>query len=317
MRRLQRSATLWLLVLFVTPFAHSISEAKPQNANYYSGYCNAKTLKQTVEVDGYRFRSYRDIETGHSCFYVEHSGKTIFRLKNDNGGRYFLGQHSNPAAYWNVPDIADGKDVTGLGYPDMIVLAYSGGAHCCLTVYLFQLKPRFHLLAKLNAEDSDTAYFADSDHNHHYFFYADDWTFAYWPSSFAGSPVAPIVLKFVRHGTSGSYRLALDKMRTPAPSPKEWKADLKEARSAFSQGAEGLNTQPALWSYVMRLIYSGHSEMAWEFLDEAWPAKVTGKADWTGYFCSVLKTSPYWPDLKPTVRDMPAACASARPSPNR
>jgi hypothetical protein len=30
-----------------------------------------------------------------------------------------------------------------------------------------------------------------------------------------------------------------------------------------------------------------------------------------GDFCSLLKTSPYWPDLQPTLKDTPATCANA------
>lgn len=304
-------AAFCLALLLLVPHglkAQPISGALP---------CAAKDLQQTATVDGYKFESYRNSTTGLACLQVVNGGRVIFRDTNNNAGTYMLGQHPDRKQYWNVPNIPDGADITRLGYPDMIVPAYSGGAHCCLSIYLFQLKPEFHLLATLDAEDSWPAYFSDPNHHHHYYFYSNDWTFAYWPSSFAGSPTAPIVLKFVKRGASGSFHLALDKMRKPPPTLNEWTGDLKTARSAFSQGAEGLNFQPALWSYVMQLMYSGHSDLAWKFLNEAWPPNIPGKANWTGDFCSRLKTSLYWPDLKVEVRDAPPACANAKPAPNR
>lgn len=303
------TALLASLCLTLLLFAPCALQAKSS-----ADSCLPKNLKKSATVAGYKFLSYRDKQNGLACLQVIHNGRVLFHRTNEMDGSFWLGQHPDKKRDWTVPDIPNGTDVTGLGYPDMIVPAYSGGAHCCLSVYLFQLQPKFHLVARLDTEDTWPAYFARSDHNGRYYFHAYDWTLAYWPSSFAGSPTAPIVLKFVKHGTSGSFHLALDKMRKPPPSPHQWHANLKTARSAFAQGAEGLNLQPALWYYVMQLIYSGHSNLAWKFLDEAWPANVPGKAEWTGDFCSLLKTSPYWPDLKVELKNAPPACANAKPA---
>ncbi len=44
-------------------------------------------------------------------------------------------------------------DVTGDGKPDL-VLSFSGGAHCCFTLEVYGLKPKFALLAKIDGENS-------------------------------------------------------------------------------------------------------------------------------------------------------------------
>jgi hypothetical protein len=128
--------------------------------------------------------------------------------------------------------------------------------------------------------------------------------------------VAPVILGFVadREG-AGAYHLALNKMRKPAPTPTEWNKSLREARATFSpsNGPWPLFIGATLWTTEMRLIYSGHSDLAWKFLDKAWPASIPGKERWLGDFCSRLKTSPYWPDLKPTLRNTPPVCAAAKP----
>jgi hypothetical protein len=68
-----------------------------------------------------------------------------------------------------------------------------------------------------------------------------------------------------------------------------------------------------LWNTVLDLIYTGHSDLAWKFINEAGPKAQPGTNATLADFCSVLKVSPYWPDLEPTVKDMPSACANAKP----
>ena len=197
----------------------------------------------------------------------------------------------------------------------MIVSWWTGGAHCCLSHYVFELEPKFKLLATLDAEDTWPAYFADLDKNGHYYFIAEDWTFAYWAGSFAGSPNAPIILQFVEDSNGGGYHLALDKMRKPEPSPKEWKESVSEYKDSLGEyGAGFLLRAPTIWNTVLKLIYSGHSDLAWKFLDESWPGTKEEKEEEMGNFCATLKTSPYWPDLAPTLKNIPPACANAKPA---
>jgi len=279
--------------------------------------CARANLTQSAIIDGFTFASYSSERTGEACFQVIRQGIVIFRRTNDNDGYYLIGQHPNrdPDLQWNVPNIPDGTDIVGLGDPDMVVYSYTGGAHCCLMTWVFQLQPAFRLLATLDAEDSWPAYFAAPNLDGHYYYFDDDWTFAYWPSSFAGSPVAPVILQFVPDGKGGgAYHLALGRMRKPPPTLAVWKKSLRKARATFlpSNGPWPLFIGATLWTTEMRLIYSGHSELAWKFLNQAWPATVPGKEKWLGDFCSRLKTSPWWPDLQPTIKNMPRVCAEAR-----
>lgn len=69
-----------------------------------------------------------------------------------------------------------------------------------------------------------------------------------------------------------------------------------------------------LWQEILDLLYTGHSDLAWKFL-----AEVGRKAQQNPYpdladFCSTLKTSPYWSELEPTLKDVPKQCAAAEPS---
>jgi hypothetical protein len=71
-----------------------------------------------------------------------------------------------------------------------------------------------------------------------------------------------------------------------------------------------------LWQEVMELIYTGHPDLAWKFLDEAGPKAQPGLRGFDlEDFCITLKESLYWQDLAPTLKGAPAKCLNARPIP--
>jgi hypothetical protein len=283
---------------------------KPTQYPQYDPYsaCAQKYLNDTARVGSFTFRTYRTQEGG--CLRVVRGGKEILLNPIDNNGYYTLGQLGDMAH--GVPAIANGTDITGRRRPDMIVTFYTGGLHCCTVDQVYELEPKFKLLAALDAKHGSLAHFALIGHE--YYFMAADWTFAYWRTDFADSPAPGVILRFVDDGKGGSYHLALDKMQQPDPTPEEWRKDLSEARGAFtSKNPFGHGIGSELWGNMLELIYTGRSPLAWKLLDETWPATKPGKGAFLGDFCSQLKTSPYWADLEPTLHDAPPACLSAKP----
>ncbi len=266
---------------------------------------------QSVQFDSFVFKSYRG-DAG-SCLRVVHDGKIIFQREVDTPVGFTIGQLANNGD--KVPAIPNGADITGRGRPDMIVSLLTGGAHCCIFHYVFELEPKFKVIALLDGEDSWPAYFADLDGNHHYYYLAEDWTFRYWPGDFASSPRTPVVLKFRDDDEGGGFHLAMDKMQKPAPSETEWRKSLNDVRHELKlEKANMVNFLPSvLWQEVLDLIYTGHSDLAWKFLDEVGLDAQKDPYPDLSDFCSKLKASPYWSDLTPTLKDVPPACAKAKP----
>jgi hypothetical protein len=278
--------------------------------------CSLPNLKDGVRVDGYIFRTYKSGDSDN-CLQVLRDGKIIFRRTLDSLVGHTLGQPEDKES--KVPAIPNGTDITGRGHPDMIVSWWTGGAHCCQMHYVFELEPKFKLLATIDARDSDPAYFADLDKNGHYYYIAEDWTFAYWWISFAGSPFHSVVLHYVENSQGGGFHLAIDKMLAPAPTPEEWQKALSDVRKELQLEQKNMvNFLPdVMWQKVIDLIYTGHSDLAWRFLEEVGPKAQAGNYPDLATFCSKLKTSPYWPDLAPTLKDTPPTCANAKPAYSR
>ena len=268
--------------------------------------CASKNQVDAATVGQYQFTAYKSDDG--ACLQVTTGGKAVYTQSVDSFETYTLGQASD--AQNDIAAIPNGTDVTGRGQPDMIASLYTGGAHCCSIHFVFELGPQFKLLATLNDSDDDMAHFerlADG----HYSYVTADWTFGYWPTCFACSPSALVTLRFVDDAKGGGFHLAMDKMQTPAPTTAEWNKELGDAQKVVMAGdADSIGT--TMWQSVLNLIYDGHSDLAWKFVDALGPKAQQSPFPALGDFCALLKQSPYWPDLQPTLKDTPPACADAK-----
>ncbi len=268
--------------------------------------CTSKNQVDIATVGQVQLTAYKSSDG--ACVQATSGGKVVYSHSVDSLQTFTLGQPADSQA--KIPAVANGTDVTGRGRPDMIVSLFTGGAHCCTIHYVFELEPQFKLLATLNDSDDDGARFERFKDGHYYYLTAD-WTFGYWPTCFACSPSALVTLEWVDDSRGGGFHLAMDKMQTPAPAQAEWNKELSAAQKAVNAGdADTIGT--TMWQSVLNLIYTGHSELAWKFVDALGPKAQQSPLPALADFCSVLKSSPYWPDLQPTLHDVPPACTNAK-----
>ena len=170
-------------------------------------------------------------------------------------------------------------------------------------IYIFELEPKLQLIATLNYGDTDIGHFENLDRGR--YFYVTDEIWSYWTESVAGSVSHKVILKWDRN----RFRLDLQRMKYPAPTSEQWKAALKDVDDAADdRGSLGVR----LWDTVLDLIYTGHSDLAWKFVNEVNPRALKGSNPSLEDFCSVLKSSESWPDLEPTLKDVPNECAKAK-----
>ncbi|MDY0872076.1 hypothetical protein [Dongia rigui] len=185
--------------------------------------------------------------------------------------------------------------------PLAILSTFSGGAHCCTSLYaLYPGKElKLQLLSLGNAEAELSQDWAGGAPHLNF---GDD-RFAYWNSSYAGSPGGGVQLDWSEEG----YRLS-DQMKGDAPDEKA----LGEMRDQMHQlllefggpytaiDASGDRPQtkgeldPIIWANLLDLIYSGHSDMAVKLFDEAWPTEVKGKRIFWRDFIKQMQETWIW-----------------------
>lgn len=274
--------------------------------------CNYAYFTNSVTVDGVIFQTLANPEESEGCIRAIESGKTVFQRKIVYASTFTFGQSA--ADDGSVAAIPDGTDLTGRGEPDLLISAWSRGAHCCRTDFVFETRP-VKLLGVIDARDADESHFAKLDNSGRYYYISADYVFRYWNGPFAGSPVAPVILEYREDKHGGGFHLALDKMRRPPPTKQEWDDALAKVRSDITEKRADRvsDMRTDLWTEVLHLLYTGHSDLAWKFVEQAGSEAQTDPYPDLRDFCSTLKASDYWPDLAPTIANMPKACRSAKP----
>jgi hypothetical protein len=207
---------------------------------------------------------------------------------------------ANAFIMWARPSAPEGYSAADPA-PLAIFSSYSGGAHCCTTLHvLFPGKElKLQELTLGNAEASITQDWAGGAPR---LSFGDD-SFAYWNVSFAGSPAGSVMLDWSAEG----YRLS-DSMRSDAPDADGLKALREEistglvafggpytpmAASETAPATKG-ELDPAIWSGLLDLIYSGHADIAAQTFDAAWPAEVKGKRAFWRDFVKQMESTWIW-----------------------
>lgn len=211
-------------------------------------------------------------------------------------------------------------DKTGDGVPDIMINYFSGGAHCCFETYFFDLGDNVKLSEHLLRDNNENMHIRKNPKGGLLFEIAD-YSFAYWLTGFATSPAADVVLEF----QNGKLRPNFELMKKPAPSLATLKNEAEFYRQKLSlkpyRGDENNDsldfedpfykegTYPhnenetyngaiyrnvVFWGPMLDLIYTGHEELAWQFLDLVWPPQKQGKERFIRDFKNRLLQSPYW-----------------------
>jgi hypothetical protein len=296
-----------LLVALLQPRLQASGKAHKSNESKCPEQGSLQEEERFSDFVGRVYRGGEDLFDG--CVQVLRDDQVVLSKHTD--AKFIIGNDINKGLGGDVSHpqaIPLGTDITGLRKPNLILGEWTGGAHCCFIFHVFELSIPVREIASIDAEDSDYAHFEDLDHDGIYEFVGWDYTFAYWRAAFLQSPAPAIVLRF----DGSRYKLAPDLMSKPALSGEEFgrlQASVRE-NDAWKEGYP----PPLLWGTMLDLIYSGHSDLAWKFIDGAWASEHTSKARFLRDFCTQLSTSPYFEELRPTITSAPCRLGRAMPS---
>jgi hypothetical protein len=155
-----------------------------------------------------------------------------------------------------------GKDITGAGYPDLVIQTYSGGAHCCFSWTVYELGPTLNRV--LQSPDSNCeGELRDLDGDGKLEFITCDDLFAYKYCCFAGSPLVKVIMK---------YEPGQGYVPASPQFPQAYAEDIVRDRQ-LAIGAKAQDkcewdnsTKCSVLPVVLDYLYSGRQDQAWNEL---------------------------------------------------
>ena len=220
-------------------------------------------------VGPYLLRLLQDTAAGDDIADVTLNGHRVFAVRASDVRLELLGQ-----------------DVTGDRVPDVVVQQFSGGVHCCSHATVLSLGPEFRIAGSVDGADGDIE-FEDVDGDRVPEAKVNDFRFAYWRDyAFVETQAPEVVLRY----RNGGYQAACDLMREDAPDQATMDSRARDLTDGWHDG----DPPAEFWGYAVDLIYAGHADVAWRWLERAWPSGITGKAEFLRDLRERLKGSPCW-----------------------
>lgn len=220
-------------------------------------------------------------------------------------------------------------DLNRNGIPEISLLTYAGGAHCCYVARVTELgdEPKVLFARELGHNSPEIL---DIDKDGIPEILANDWSFAYWNACFYCSPAPNIVYKYdvsrskyVMDNRFLNIAPPSDKLITEQATGWSWCVEDYDEQSEFigdeegcfysyqyDEAAEKLDLfYDTPWGFGVDLIFSGYPEQAKRYIKLAWDngehqdGSLANFADFWRLFGDTMKKSSNYPDLAHTIPD--------------
>ena len=239
-------------------------------------------------LDNYRIGITRIPDVGQSVVFVAVYDEVLFS-GTDNQWSIYTEFNSH---------IALGDDITGDGIPNLVLQSYSGGAHCCLTLWLFEAGERFRLVGAYGGGDYPVRFRQLDDEPGMEMIQFEN-AFAYWYVGFASAPAPQVYFRW----QGEDYVPAPDLMRLPPPEQNELQ-DIAATYQDHEQWQkkwtdDRMPVPTAFLGVLLDLTYSGNLEAANELLTMTWPADLEGRDAFRYEFFCQLQRANFWDIVAP------------------
>lgn len=242
----------------------------------------SKDIERIVEKKAGNYRVRISYASDRMCQRLEilKRNHLIYREEGiDN--HYFLGNT------WNEHDNRFLMNLTKKG-TQLVVSKWTGGAHCCNSLLIFDVTSEFKKIADIYGGNYDLE-IVDLNHDGIPEIRLTDDFLAYLFSSFADSAQASVTLKYV----DGHYSVAPEFMKKSARLDT-FTAHIPQWQKLLRDHTDSNWPPPPLIQAMTDLIFTGNENLAYQLVDHVWPSDVPGKTDFLKSYHKALADSIYY-----------------------
>lgn len=274
----------WIVFLLIFPVeSPSLNERFANNSgNDPTCRKNAFIVKAVVHHD-YQINISSSGDQLCRTLDILKNGETIYH-DEEIGGYFYLGddfnENENRESFLNLPE----SEATSL-----IVSKWTGGMHCCFSMFIFELGHDFKVVANIDGGNFQPLLKDLNGDGIPEVEITDDFL-AYQFSSFAYSATAEVVLEY----RNGTYEVMAEFMRKPAPDFEFLSRDILSWQKEFSHNQSGDYPPPKFIQAVTDLYYTGNKNLALEVIERSWPTSIPGKQRFIHEYESALMESRFY-----------------------
>ncbi len=249
-------------------------------------------IEKTKQFDVYKITIGRDRES--LCHFVEvkKQGQVIYRDQE-------IGSHFYFGANVDKKDSPFRRLLPG-GHLNFILSKWTGGAHCCFSLQIFDLENGFSKVADIEG-GSSVPTFKDIDGDGSLEIEVEDDFLVYRFSSFVSSAIGHVVLKY----RDGQYVVASEIMRKAPISIgslirkiTSWQKTLKKiSESEWSPEFPQELPRPFMQA-ITDLTFSGNKKTALKLIELVWPKDRPGKDAFVKAYEEALRESRFYPEFE-------------------
>lgn len=259
--RLNLQATIAALTFLVSvllvcreTYAAKWTEFVREESSVYSDY--RFVTEQRVDHDDEQPETFLQTSYLETFLIVYKSDREIARLE---GWR------------WEI-DEPPGRDLTGDGSIDVVFTEYSGGAHCCFTRHIIEMREPINII-KIYTGDGSFG-FEELDGKLGFEIVTTHDLYTEWINGYVGAPFPRIMWRYL----DGTYQPDPDLTRQPPLSDSELHRLIQKVRHGEWPDSKSYLPREFL-SITLDLIYGGNLGQALEFIQAAWPPQKPGQAE--------------------------------------
>lgn len=177
--------------------------------------------------------------------------------------------------------------------PELVISKWTGGAHCCFSVLVFDIGSEFRKIDEIEGGNY-YPYFEDIDGDGVMEVKVGDDFLASRFSSFASSAIADVTLTY----SNDRYEVSSAHMVKAALNWGSLKKQIRSWQKELRERSKPDYPPPAFIQSVTDLVFTGNKAVALELIDRTWPTDVPGKIEFLTSYEEALQDSRYYSDFQ-------------------